>query len=59
MPDPKMPTEATWCDNFPDWQGCECECERGHEGPHVCVCGAEWNDDGELLLAGRNARGGA
>jgi hypothetical protein len=37
------------CDNFPDWQGCECNHEIGHGGPHVCVCGARWDDDGRPL----------
>jgi hypothetical protein len=38
-----------WCDNFPDWGGCECELAGGHEGPHVCPCGARWDDDGRPL----------
>lgn len=36
------------CDNFPDWQGCECE-RTGSHTVHECVCGAQWDDDGFLL----------
>jgi hypothetical protein len=44
------------CDNYPDWQGCECcgldgrfSMPKGHDGPHICVCGARWDDDGRPL----------
>jgi hypothetical protein len=47
-----MPPEARQCDNFPDWQGCECEKPAGHGGPHECVCGAQWDDDGRKLRPG-------
>lgn len=41
-----------WCDNFPDWQGCECEKDAGHDGEHECVCGARWDDDGNMTRRG-------
>ena len=43
---------AEICDNYPDWQGCECcgldgrGMDKGHDGPHLCVCGARWDDYG-------------
>jgi hypothetical protein len=43
------------CDNYPDWQGCECELDGGHDGPHECVCGAQWDDDGRMLRRGYGA----
>lgn len=51
------------CDNFPDWQGCECcgadgkGMDAGHDGPHVCVCGARWDDDGHPLDIDGNPTG--
>lgn len=47
-----MAVKHPWCDNFPEWQGCECERGPDHDGPHKCVCGCEWDDDGNMLRRG-------
>lgn len=40
---------STACENFPDWQGCECQGADDHDGPHTCVCGARWDEEGHPL----------